>query len=69
MWLHIDSYTSSRFTLCSPSTVGMLEADGTMHVTLCGLFEPWDNLTATQKMGLTERYQMGCECRVWKIYD
>ncbi|XP_005744377.1 metalloproteinase inhibitor 2b [Pundamilia nyererei] len=67
-------YTARSSAMCGVSLetdgrkeyliTGMLEADGTMHVTLCGLFEPWDNLTATQKIGLTERYQMGCECRI-----
>lgn len=43
---------------------GKLETDGTMHVTLCDFIEPWDDLTATQKKSLTQRYQTGCDCKI-----
>lgn len=35
-----------------------------MHVTLCDYIMPWDTLSNTQKKGLSQRYQMGCECKV-----
>lgn len=43
---------------------GKLEADGTMHVTLCDFIESYDSLTAAQRKGLDSRYEMGCECRI-----
>ncbi|CAG5897824.1 unnamed protein product [Menidia menidia] len=43
---------------------GKLEADGTMHVTLCDLIELWDSLTETQKKSLTQRYETGCDCKI-----
>ena len=43
---------------------GKSEANGRMHVTLCDYIMPWDSLSNTQKKGLTQRYQMGCECKV-----
>lgn len=67
-------YTAPSSAMCGVSLetngrkeyliTGKLEADGTMHVTLCDLIEPWEAMSVTQKMGLTERYQMGCECRI-----
>ena len=35
-----------------------------MHVTLCDYIMLWDNMSPTQKKSLTQRYQMGCECKV-----
>lgn len=52
----------------SPHTTGKLEADGTMHVTLCDFIEPWESTSATQKKSLTQRYEMGCDCKV-KLKD
>lgn len=46
------------------SFTGKAEADGRMHVTLCDYIMPWDSLSNTQKKGLSQRYQMGCECKV-----
>lgn len=43
---------------------GRLETDGTMHITLCDFIEPWDNLSATQKKSLAQRYEMGCDCKI-----
>lgn len=43
---------------------GKAEASGSMHVTLCDYIMPWDSLSNTQKKGLSQRYQMGCECKV-----
>ncbi|XP_030646298.1 metalloproteinase inhibitor 2b [Chanos chanos] len=43
---------------------GKLESDGSMHVTLCDFIESWDSMSLTQKKGLTERYEMGCECKI-----
>lgn len=43
---------------------GKAEAGGLMHVTLCDYIMPWDSLSNTQKKGLSQRYQMGCECKV-----
>ncbi len=54
--------------LLSPSLsfffTGKAEAGGRMHVTLCDYIMPWDSLTNTQKKGLSQRYQTGCECKV-----
>lgn len=35
-----------------------------MHVTLCDFIEPWESTSATQKKSLTQRYSMGCDCKV-----
>lgn len=35
-----------------------------MHVTLCDFIELWESTTATQKKSLTQRYEMGCDCKV-----
>lgn len=35
-----------------------------MHVTLCDFIELWESTTATQKKSLTQRYDMGCDCKV-----
>ncbi|XP_054463203.1 metalloproteinase inhibitor 2b [Anoplopoma fimbria] len=43
---------------------GKLETDGTMHITLCDFIEPWETLSATQKKSLTQRYEMGCDCKI-----
>lgn len=43
---------------------GKLENDGTMHVTLCDFIEAWEDLSATQKKGLTQRYEAGCDCKI-----
>uniref|UniRef100_A0A3P9K189 Metalloproteinase inhibitor 2 n=1 Tax=Oryzias latipes TaxID=8090 RepID=A0A3P9K189_ORYLA len=43
---------------------GKAEADGSMHVTLCDYIMLWDSLSATQKKSLSQRYQMGCDCKV-----
>ncbi|KPP77197.1 TIMP metallopeptidase inhibitor 2 precursor-like [Scleropages formosus] len=43
---------------------GKAEGDGAMHVTLCDFIVPWDSLTATQKKSLTQRYEMGCDCKI-----
>lgn len=48
-----------------PSVLGKAEAGGgAMQVTLCDYIMPWDMLSGTQKKGLSQRYQMGCECKV-----
>ncbi|KAL2078482.1 hypothetical protein ACEWY4_026167 [Coilia grayii] len=43
---------------------GSAEANGKMHVTLCDLIMPWEAMSATQKKSLSQRYQMGCECKI-----
>nr|XP_033818357.1 metalloproteinase inhibitor 2 [Geotrypetes seraphini] len=43
---------------------GKSEGNGKMHVTLCDLIMPWESLSVTQKKSLTQRYQMGCECKI-----
>lgn len=55
---------SSCHLTASPRTSGKLEADGTMHVTLCDFILPWDDTSATQRKSLTQRYEMGCDCKV-----
>lgn len=47
-----------------PPPAGRLKADGTLHVTLCDFIELWEATSATQKKSLTQRYEMGCECKV-----
>ncbi|XP_043924074.1 metalloproteinase inhibitor 2 [Protopterus annectens] len=44
--------------------LGKLEGDGKMHIILCDFIVPWESLTATQKKSLSQRYQMGCECKI-----
>lgn len=46
------------------SSTGKAEAGGRMHVTLCDYIMPWDSLSTTQKKSLSQRYQMGCDCKV-----
>jgi hypothetical protein len=48
----------------SGSCAGKAESGGRMHVTLCDYIMLWDNMSPTQKKSLTQRYQMGCECKV-----
>lgn len=43
---------------------GKAETGGCMHVTLCDYIMLWDSLSATQKKSLSQRYQMGCDCKV-----
>ncbi|XP_061567710.1 metalloproteinase inhibitor 2b [Cololabis saira] len=43
---------------------GKIEADGTMHITLCDFIEQWEVLSATQKKSLTLRYENGCDCKI-----
>ncbi|CAG00218.1 unnamed protein product [Tetraodon nigroviridis] len=43
---------------------GKLNADGTLHVTLCDFIELWESTSATQKKSLTQRYEMGCDCKI-----
>ncbi|XP_075889681.1 metalloproteinase inhibitor 2a [Nelusetta ayraudi] len=46
---------------------GKAEAGGAaMQVTLCDYIMPWDFLSSTQKKGLSQRYQMGCECKIMR---
>lgn len=46
------------------SFTGKEEGGGRVHVTLCDYIMPWEALSAAQKKGLSQRYQMGCECKV-----
>lgn len=50
----------------SRSFTGKGESGGSMHVTLCDYIMPWDSLSTTQKKSLSQRYQMGCDCKVSK---
>lgn len=43
---------------------GKLESDGTVHITLCDFIESWEATSATQKKSLTQRYEMGCDCKI-----
>lgn len=43
---------------------GKTEADGSMHVTLCDFITPWETMSPTQKKSLSQRYQMGCDCKI-----
>lgn len=55
---------TAKLLSMSRSFAGKAEAGGRMHVTLCDYIMPWDSLSNTQKKGLSQRYQMGCECKV-----
>lgn len=59
-----DLSVSVKLLSLSGSFTGKAEADGRMHVTLCDYIMLWDSLSNTQKKGLSQRYQMGCECKV-----
>lgn len=52
------------FLSLSLAFTGKAESSGRMHVTLCDYIMPWDSLSTTQKKSLSQRYQMGCECKV-----
>ncbi|XP_062331384.1 metalloproteinase inhibitor 2a [Osmerus eperlanus] len=43
---------------------GKAEAGGSVHVTLCDYIMPWDTMSPAQKKSLSQRYQMGCDCKV-----
>ncbi|XP_053565300.1 LOW QUALITY PROTEIN: metalloproteinase inhibitor 2-like [Bombina bombina] len=43
---------------------GKAEGDGKMYITLCDFIFPWHSLSATQKKSLSQRYEMGCECKI-----
>ncbi|KAJ8371358.1 hypothetical protein SKAU_G00113860 [Synaphobranchus kaupii] len=43
---------------------GKAEVNGKMHVTLCDFIVPWETMSATQKKSLSQRYEMGCECKI-----
>lgn len=45
-------------------SAGRMNNDGKLHVTLCQFIEAWEDLSETQKKGLTQRYEMGCGCKV-----
>lgn len=62
--LYIGVRVTSLPLLHSPSNVGKLATDGTMHIKLCDFIEPWEDMSATQKKSLIQRYEMGCECKV-----
>ncbi|XP_026216963.1 metalloproteinase inhibitor 2b [Anabas testudineus] len=66
-------YTASSSAVCGVTLdasgkeyliTGRLNSDGKMHVTLCHFIEPWTDLTETQEKSLTQRYEMGCECKI-----
>ncbi|XP_068193504.1 metalloproteinase inhibitor 2-like [Antennarius striatus] len=66
-------YTAPSSAVCGVSLdtngkefliTGKLEADGTMHVTLCDFIQPWESTSATQRKSLTQRYAMGCDCKI-----
>uniref|UniRef100_UPI0037E7FE85 metalloproteinase inhibitor 2b isoform X1 n=1 Tax=Semicossyphus pulcher TaxID=241346 RepID=UPI0037E7FE85 len=66
-------YTAPSSAVCGVSLetngmeyliTGKLETDGTMHVTLCDFIEQWEALSDTQKKSLTQRYEMGCDCKI-----
>ncbi|XP_074512694.1 metalloproteinase inhibitor 2b [Sebastes fasciatus] len=66
-------YTAPISSLCGATLesngkeyliAGKIEADGKMHITLCDFIEPWEAMSATQKKSLTQRYEMGCGCKI-----
>ncbi|KAF3700135.1 Metalloproteinase inhibitor 2 Tissue inhibitor of metalloproteinases 2 [Channa argus] len=65
-------YTASSSTVCGVTLdtgkeyliTGRLNSDGKVHVTLCQFIQPWEELTETQKKSLTQRYEMGCDCKI-----
>lgn len=66
---HVASLPRLTRTNCSE---GKLESDGTMHITLCNFIKPWESTSDTQRKSLTQRYAMGCDCKVkskWLWYE
>ncbi|XP_041633585.1 metalloproteinase inhibitor 2b [Cheilinus undulatus] len=66
-------YTAPTASLCGVTLegnnkeyliTGRLQSDGTMYVTLCNFIMPWEDLSMTQKKSLTQRYEMGCDCKI-----
>uniref|UniRef100_A0A8C2ZSW5 Metalloproteinase inhibitor 2 n=1 Tax=Cyclopterus lumpus TaxID=8103 RepID=A0A8C2ZSW5_CYCLU len=58
-------YTAPTSAVCGVS----LEHNGKEYLItdahhLCDFLEPWETLSATQKKSLTQRYEMGCECKI-----
>ncbi|KAK1794021.1 hypothetical protein P4O66_010933 [Electrophorus voltai] len=43
---------------------GKTDGNRNMYVTLCDLIMPWESMSATQKKSLSQRYQMGCDCKI-----
>lgn len=43
---------------------GKLEKEGTLYVTLCDFIEPWEAMSPIQRKSLTQRYEMGCGCKI-----
>ncbi|XP_061556946.1 metalloproteinase inhibitor 2-like [Phycodurus eques] len=40
-----------------------LQSDGSLYITSCDFYQPWDNLSATQKR-LLHLYGLGCDCKI-----
>ncbi|XP_061701096.1 metalloproteinase inhibitor 2-like [Syngnathoides biaculeatus] len=43
---------------------GRLDDNGLLHVSLCSFVSRWEDLSATQKRGVMQRYQLGCDCKI-----
>ncbi|XP_077356022.1 metalloproteinase inhibitor 2-like [Festucalex cinctus] len=48
--------------------MGRLQFDGTLHVSLCDFYRPWDALSDAQKKVL-DRYGEGCECTITPCFS
>ncbi|KAJ8283174.1 hypothetical protein COCON_G00020240 [Conger conger] len=66
-----EVYTSPSSAVCGVTLdkkeyliAGKAESDGKMDVTLCDFIVAWDTMSSTQKKSLSQRYQMGCECKI-----
>ncbi|XP_069500032.1 metalloproteinase inhibitor 4 [Ambystoma mexicanum] len=47
---------------------GQVSSAGKVHIHLCNYIEPWDDMSLAQKKSLSQRYQMGCDCKITMCY-
>ncbi|XP_049601594.1 metalloproteinase inhibitor 2-like [Syngnathus scovelli] len=45
-----------------------LHSDGSLHISLCDFYHPWDSLSPAQK-NLLYRYGEGCDCEIKPCYS
>ncbi|XP_061606104.1 metalloproteinase inhibitor 2-like [Phyllopteryx taeniolatus] len=65
-------YTASNSAACGVNLAngteylisGRLDNNALLDVSLCDFFMRWEDMSATQKRGVAQRYQMGCDCKI-----
>ncbi|MBN3308716.1 TIMP4 inhibitor, partial [Amia calva] len=62
--VRLDSSNKVQYLLS-----GRMLNDGKVFIGLCDFIEPWDNLSMSQKKNLNHRYEMGCDCRIFRCYN